>query len=405
MAVASALAAVALVASLALGATAIARTASGADGVSSDFLSFYAAGRMVRTGDGDALFDAEAQAAAQGALYPGEIEEPIGYPLPVFAAWMFVPFSILPFGAAYLAWLAVNAGALALVCAMLWRLLHDVPARPRALFVAAAATSLPVVATMAFGQVDLLLVALLLGAWLALRRGHSVAAGVALALCLMKPQFVAGILLLLLAWREWRTLAAFTFAGTSLLVVPALVTSPGALEANARYITQYPGTSPGLSVNAETMPNWRGFVTSATGSGDAWLWVPGFALVAIAAMAVAYAVSRRGTRGDEQSFAVGIMLPLLLTPHLHTQSLILLVISGALAWRAYFARGNADASVAMAWALGVYFALFAAWFAAAQGLALGAFVVIAAFAWIAVRWPRAESAHVDVSALPLPRAA
>ncbi len=398
------LAAAALAATLVLGAAAVTRTARGADGVSSDFLSFYAAGHMVRTGEGDALYDAEAQAAAQRALYPGAVDEPIGYPLPVFAAWMFAPFSALPFGAAYLAWSGVNMLVLAAICAMLWRLLSAAPPRLRALFVGATATSLPVAATLAFGQVDLLLVALLLAAWSALRRGHSVAAGLALALCIVKPQFVAGVVLLLVVWREWRALAAFAGAGGVLLVVPALLTSPGALAANARYITQYPGSAPGLSVNAETMPNWRGFITSATGSGEALLWAPGFALIAIGAVAVAAVVWRGAHRGDARSFALAVTLPLLLTPHLHTQSLALLAIPAALALAAHFAPRDADAASAIGWTLAGYVALFATWFAASQGLALGGFVVAAAYAWAAAGWPRGASG-VDVQAAPMRRAA
>lgn len=389
--IAGALAVLALGMSLAIGVTAVVRTASGADGVSPDFLSFYTAGEMVRTGDGARLFDADAQAAAQRAAYPGEIEEPIGYPLPVVAAWLFAPFSMMPFGAAYSAWLAVNAGALGAACALLWRVLRGVPAWPRAVFVAAAATSLPAVATLAFGQVDVLVLALLVGAWLMLRAGHPVAAGALLAGCVLKPQFAAGVVLLLVVWREWRALASFAASGATLLVVPALLTSPSALRANIAYLAQYPASKSGLSLHAETMPNWRGFVTSVTGSTGAWLWAPGFALIALVALALAVVAWRRSSRGDPRAFALAVSLPLLLTPHLHTQSLVLLALPGALALRAWAARARADETPAMAWSLFAHVALFAAWFAATQGLALGGFVVLAAYAWLALRWPGAAA--------------
>jgi hypothetical protein len=170
-----------------------------------DFLSFYAAGYIVRHGMTDGLYDA-VQAFVQQVLYPGDVPHATGYPLPLFATWAFAPLSKLPFAAAYLLWTAINIALLGTLAFALDRHLVNVPMLPRRTFVAVFACSIPAVTNIIFGQVDLIIFGALFGAYLLLRDERESLAGIALAVVLIKPQFLLGVVPMLLLWQQWRTL-------------------------------------------------------------------------------------------------------------------------------------------------------------------------------------------------------
>jgi len=312
---------------------------------------------------------------------------------------------MLPFTAAFLLWMGLSALLLAALVRVMSSHLAHVPALPRRVFLAVFAFSMPAVAAVIFGQVDLIIFAGFLLAYLLLRDERPVAAGFALSLVLFKPQFLVGVVLMLLVWRQWRALAALACVGVPLLTIPALLTSPGTLLGNLSYLGKYPGHDEGLSVNAELMSNWRGFVTSLTGHHEAWLWMPGLALIAVAALAIAVSRWRwRSADGEAlgQQYALAIMLPLLITPHLHTQSLVLIFIPGAIALQKYFERAvpsNVDSAKLVAWMLSLYAVVFALWFVGTQGLAMMVFLLLFLYWLCAYRWtPRAGSRSVTLQA-------
>jgi hypothetical protein len=77
-----------------------------------DFRQLYAAGYMVRTGHAGELYDIRAQQQFQDALV-GSDERALPFIRPAYQALLFVPFSLLPYRSAYLAFLAVNLVLLA----------------------------------------------------------------------------------------------------------------------------------------------------------------------------------------------------------------------------------------------------------------------------------------------------
>lgn len=83
------------------------------------------------------------------------------------------------------------------------------------------------------------------------------------------------------------------------------------------------------------------------------------------------------------------MLPLLITPHLHTQSLVLIFIPGAIALQTYFERGtpsDVDSTKLVGWMLSLYAAVFALWFVGTQGLAMMVFLLLFLYWLCAYRW-------------------
>ena len=72
-----------------------------------DFLSFWAAGKMVLAGNSAGIYDIAAHHAVERSATPvGTL--PFPYPPPF--ALIVAPFALLPFGAAFAAWLLVTGG-------------------------------------------------------------------------------------------------------------------------------------------------------------------------------------------------------------------------------------------------------------------------------------------------------
>ncbi len=394
---AGAAAALAAVGTVAVYAAVLWRIATNAYGATGDFLSFYAAGWLVRGSHAGDLYDPDTIEWAQRRLYPGDFDLAIGYPLPVFVAWLFAPFSALPFTLSFFLWMALNAVLLAGVVWALNRELAAVPASVRLAFAVTAALSMPAIATLVFGQVDLIALAGLLGGYLALRERRPALAGAALSIALVKPHLLAGVALMLLARREWKTIGWLSVIGLPLLVIPAFATDPATLAGNVRILASYPGAGDQLSVNAAMMSNWRGFVASATNSNDVWLWLPGLAAIAAAALALAATRWRMmsGPAAFDRGYALAMLLPLLVSPHLHTQSLVLMLLPAALAlkWGVPASAARECQQTAVTWLLASYAALFFLPVAATAGLSLTVFVVVAAYGAAAFWWPRARASQ------------
>ena len=373
----------------------LSRIAASSYNFTGDFLSFYAAGYLVRTGEGVHLYDPGVVDAAQRLLYPGGFDETVGYPLPVFAAWLFAPLSYLPFTGAFLVYATMTAALLAGLLYLLAGQLADVPRGPRLLFLTCAALALPSLATIVFGQVDLIALAGLVGGYLLLRSGRRAAAGLPLCLVLIKPHLLLGVALYLVVRREWRTIGVLAVAGVPLLIVPALLTGPVTLIENVREMVRLDNTLLAGS-RVGVMANWRGFIASATNSNQLVLWAPG--AIAIAGGAVAIAVSRwrdeGGPAGFDRDYSLAVLLPLLVSPHLHTQSLVVALLPGALLLRAYLAPGAPAKSSGRAVnaLLVLYTLLFALPFLAIQGLSLTVFLVAGGYLALALRWPGIDAA-------------
>jgi hypothetical protein len=353
----------------------------------SDWLSFYTAGELVRTGQAAQLYDASVQVATQQRLFGADVI-PMGYPLPAFAALLFAPFSKLSFEQSYLVWLTIDAAALALLVRLGWGWLAPASTRVRAAFLASAATlSFVIVALNA--QVDLFVVLGLVGCYALLRGEKPYAAGAVLSIALLKPHLVAAVVLLLLVKREWRALGAFTATGGPLLIVPALIMSPRLFIAQSRLLLSYTQSASEHRVRAETMINIRGPVAALSGSSNVWLWLPLLVAIAAVALYVALRVWRERPVLDAQSWALAFVLPLLYSPHMHFQSIVLLFAGAGLYVRS-------EARVTVEHVLAAFVAVNALWLLTVASVPMAAFVVMGAYALFATRWPQQAAASIDL---------
>jgi hypothetical protein len=362
-----------------------------------DWTAFYAAARIVWEGNGAALYDPAVQAATQRTLFgPGE---PFAFTQPAFVAIALSPLGALSYTASFWAWFGVNlAVGTALLAGGGWAT-REWPPRQRMIFLGLAAVSPPAVALFLNGQLDLFVLAGLAGCYALQKRGHQGAAGAALGLALVKPQLVAGAVLLLAVRRQWRALVTFGAAGAALLLAPAAALGASTIADQARLLTSFAWASQDFRVNAAMMANVRGAVVSLTGSGSPLLWGPPFAVVAATAIAVAVARWRRPETTPEAAWALAFLLPLLVSPHLHIQSLVLLVPFALLyldARRQAGAREDGD------FLLGGYAAMSLLWVTTIAGFAALFAAPLLAFTAAARAWP---SGHAEARPEPLRRAA
>jgi hypothetical protein len=166
--------------------------ALGEGDVFGDFRGFYHAGELVRTGHSAELYDRLITITRGGDLAPPFMHPPA-------VALLFVPFSVLPYGAAMWLFAATSVAAWAVACHVAMREFKTASVRRE---VAIALRFAPVVYSLAYGQLTAVLALPLIAFVVSLRRSRDLAAGAALGLLAIKPQLALGLLVYLLLQRR-----------------------------------------------------------------------------------------------------------------------------------------------------------------------------------------------------------
>jgi hypothetical protein len=188
---------------------------------SSDFRIFYTAGLMVRRGQAGALYSEKLQATIEREFALPAVQRggPLPYNHPPFEAILYVPMTYLPYFAAYGVWFAVNmlllAGSLYHVRAYLPTLACNF----RGLLILSPLAFFPIAYALLQGQDSILLLALYVLAYVALRGGRDLQGGICLGLGLFKFHLVLPFAFMLLLRRRWRALAGMSLVA----VVEALI--------------------------------------------------------------------------------------------------------------------------------------------------------------------------------------
>jgi hypothetical protein len=234
------------------------------------------------------------------------------------------------------------------------------------------------------------------GCYALLKSGRPYPAGAVLALALVKPHLAGGVVLFLFVHRQWRTIGAFCAVGLPLFVAPGLLLGRNLLVDQVRLLFSFVGSTGEHGVNARMMINVRGTVTSLTDSSDVWLWLPLLAIIALAALLVTTHLWTERPVLDGQSWALAFALPLLYSPHLHAQSLVLLFAATAL-----YLSADRGRSISATHMLAGLIMLLSLWLVSLAGLALTSLAVLAAFWYLVRRWPgryRLPDTRVTVTA-------
>ncbi len=232
-----------------------------------DFRQLYAAGYMVRTGHAGQLYDTRAQQEFQDALV-GNDERALPFIRPAYQALLFVPFSLVPYRNAYLAFLAVNLVLLALAFWLMRPSMENLSRVWRGLPICVFLVFYPIALALMQGQDSILLLALLAGALVVLDQGRELTAGILVGLGLFKMQIVIPIALLFLLWRRRRFFAGFALSAGLVSLISLWVVGLTQTAAYARSLFSV-GTSVAAAnqfpLRVSIMANLRGLIFGLVG--------------------------------------------------------------------------------------------------------------------------------------------
>jgi glycosyl transferase family 87 len=274
-----------------------------------DFHTYLAAARLGASSGWSHIYDQGLVAAQQAILAPAEHVQPYLSPPPV--AWLASALIALPFSSAYAIWAIVSISALA--AAVAW----SAPGGAQARAFAALLVTAPLWVLQAgyLGQVVLLVAAAIVVAWRLLRDHHEVAAGLVLALVLLKPNTAFVVPLVLAVSGRYRILVAFSLAAAAVAGAALLTVGTHALDT---YFSQLLQPPPGT--NAVSMEAALGV------SGP-----PALAL-RLAVLGVVLASAWKSRTSPGHVMALGVLASLLVTPYLHVCDLCLLAAAGWIVW-------------------------------------------------------------------------
>ncbi len=181
-----------------------------------DFVNFYAMGRILNEYPAEKLYDLELQTRIRNEVHPLMAGAYGAVPYPPYAAIVFRPLARMPYRAAYGLWLSITLALyLAGLCALGALFLRKEPLR-QALMVCLALSFYPfVMETLVNGQVAAVG---FLAIALALREeasGRHFLSGLALSACLYKPTLLVLLVPMVVVTGRLRTLVGFAAGATA----------------------------------------------------------------------------------------------------------------------------------------------------------------------------------------------
>jgi len=293
-----------------------------------DFRQLYAAGYMVRTGHAGELYDIRAQQQFQDALV-GSDERALPFIRPAYQALLFVPFSLLPYRSAYLAFLAVNLALLALAFRALRSHMSHLMRVWRFLPVFLFLVFYPISLALMQGQDSILLLLLLAWALAAVEGGHELRAGVLVGLGLFKMQIVIPIALLFLLWRRWRFFAGFALSTCLLSLISLWVVGFAQTAAYARSLLSVGTNMPAalqFPLRVSIMANLRGLFFGLLGDRLPAFWIQVLTIVTSVLVLLWVAFAIRGKQRGAGAFVLAITASLIVSYYLFVHDLSVLLI-------------------------------------------------------------------------------
>lgn len=312
-----------------------------------DFLHFYTQGMVVREHDRAALYDIDALAATAERAAP-EIPKQL-YP-PVYGpqvGFLFAPLTAVPYVTGLYVWLFVTLAGYGVCIYAIWR--EHATLRLEALTVMTLALGAPGLHfTLSFGQASIVGLVCFTAMWIALRRGHMFAAGVALGALAYKPPLAAVATVVFVARREWRLVAGAAAAVIVQVLVAALYWGPGIFVDYAHALARLPNYLGVMEPHPELAQTIRSILTASGLTPRAAL----AATMAVSGVIAAAAVwAWRRERSKDLAFIALCSATLLVDPHFYAYDL--LVLSPAL--MVALDRAVARQEWSLGWtALGVY---------------------------------------------------
>jgi Glycosyltransferase family 87 len=288
---------------------------------SSDFVSHYAAGQIVRESPQE-LYSLTLQREHQQTLHARQF---LPWVHPAAEALLFGPLSWMGIDAAFRVWQALNLAALCWVACGLRRYLGELTGRQMgAVF---AATLIPLGGGLAGGQDHILCLVLYCAAFLLMEDGRDALAGCAIGLAFVRFQLAIPMLVFFIVMRRWRVVGAVVVTAGAMLAASFAVVGRG-LASSYRAAMGYTATVHDTA-SLTHMPSVRGLLAFVVTRPKELAIVT--AVVSVLLL-VAGAVWWR--RADERrfdlAFASALLLALAVDYHSFLYEISLVVLAGVL---------------------------------------------------------------------------
>ena len=289
-----------------------------------DFPDFYIAARMVLEGRGHQLYDFQAQDQYQ-VRYVGRTGT--YYIHPPFETLLYFPFSLGSLPAAYLLWCIFNVAVLACVAIAFQR--HILTPWDWRVLLLLFFVFPPLLLNFLQGQDSLLLLLLMTGAVVALKRDRNFIAGCLLACGLFKFHLILSFVVLVSSLRKKGLLRGFALVFAILLLISAGISGWAFVTAYPRFLMRL-STLPLAGIHPAQMANIRGLIAV---SGIARNTTFRFAATLITSgLLFIYAATRWRTRepgfGNVQNLVVGnfVFAAILVSYHLSPHDLCIALL-------------------------------------------------------------------------------
>lgn len=296
-----------------------------------DFVSYWAAALLTLGGTPAAAYDVAAHHAAQQQAGAFGATMPFPYPPPFLL--IVLPFGLLPYGAAAIAWVAATFAA---YLAAIRRLF------PGAGWLAAAFPAVLVNAII--GQNGFLTAALFIGGAALLPR-RPFLAGLLLGLLVIKPQLGVLLPLALAAGREWRAFAGAAAGAGGALLAALLLLGPASYVAMIELMPLYG------SIARDGLVPWHKmaslYAALSMGGVPATLALTAHGLVALIGAAAIWRIWRRPDGDPLDKAAALAAASLLVSPYLYGYDMLILIVP--LLW--LLGQGENRALLAVLWCL------------------------------------------------------
>jgi alpha-1,2-mannosyltransferase len=296
--------------------------------IGTDYLQFYSASLTVRQGHSADLYNFKYQSQLEQTIAGQGLQSFHAFITPPFLAWLYIPFTFLPYVWSFLAW-----SLLGLI--FLWLSIRLLAAERRLNTFRWSLTWFPIFAAISFGQNSLLILLLFSITYWFWRQEKPFLAGLMSSLLLFKPQMLLGIVILwLLDWRKsWKSLLGMCLGGT-ILAGLCFIFSP---EASKAYIDLAHDFLPGM-IYQEQFPLWnmdslRGFWALLL-PGHEWLTeglsllLSGFGIIGF------FFLWRKNRAQNDLLFAGAVCLTIWITPHAMIYDWSILLIPAIIFWQA-----------------------------------------------------------------------
>jgi alpha-1,2-mannosyltransferase len=274
-----------------------------------DFLSYWAAAKLVLSGHSAAAYDIDAHREVERAVVPIKGLLPFAYPPPFL--FLIAPFGLAPFWLSFLAWLASTAALYASVIR-------------RQVSAPLAMAHPAVLANFLIGQNGFLTTSIMAAGMERLER-RPFLGGAILALFVIKPQLGLVLPFAMIAGRHWNAIVGGVLSATAILLLAALVFG---LDAFLGFLAILPTFASAMASN-----RWDWSALASVFAFFRFLGVPaagalvGQAMVAVSAIVL---VCRAWWRHLDHRVATAVAAALLVPPYLFTYDALLLVIP--MAW-------------------------------------------------------------------------